>query len=234
MKIKSIRWWSPLFVLLCVFAWTQVAVAVAGDCSDLFKSKTANKSDGLENFQPEDFQKNWPALYPEIKPLKENHLPEVSELIQSIFPAHREQAMREFNSALDPSSPLDPDHRETKQYFVIGSFEFWVFENPYNGEVIGSVGLYETRADQGQSAWLGWFCVSSKARGLGAGTKLLEFATTMAKSRGKTYLRLDTNRPTNEGEQHAQQLYEKKGFQLYDQFPSLDGSEEIWLREKKL
>ena len=228
MRIKLIRWWGSLSLLLCAFAWNQAALA--SDCSGLFSTKTR----GLENFQPKDFQKAWPELYPEIRPFEEKYLPEVSDLIQSVFPAHHEQAMKEFNSALDPSYPLNPDHSETKQFFVIGSFEFWVFKNPYSGEVIGSVGLYETRADQREAVWLGWFCVSSQARGLGAGTKLLGFATEMAKSRGKKYLRLDTNRPTNEGEQHAQELYEKKGFQLYDQFPSFDGSEEIWLREKKL
>lgn len=76
--------------------------------------------------------------------------------------------------------------------------------------LIGQWGLYTTKIEQKESAWLGWFSVLPEHRRKGYGTKILELFEAEARRLGFKYIRLYTGRDNLT----AQACYKNYGFQL--------------------
>ena len=77
-----------------------------------------------------------------------------------------------------------------------------------NHTVVGLTGIY---AKKNNECWLGWFGICPEYRRRGYATQLLDLTLEMMKNYGYKICRLYTDTMNN---QHAIQLYFKKGFQV--------------------
>jgi GNAT superfamily N-acetyltransferase len=149
----------------------------------------------------------------EIVGLTKRNLEQAVNLVEKIFPSEYEEeaGKDELPASLNPDAYRDYLERTG----ITPGLKYWVAVE--KGRVIGSVGLYCYKEDQGEADWLGWFCVDEDFRCKGTGTKLLLFAINEAKKHGKEYLRLYTTDDEDELDSHR--LYEKYGFKVIETKP---------------
>lgn len=138
-----------------------------------------------------------------IEPLSDARRREAITLVDRVFPSQ------------GPLERLSLRLHRTRWAWLLGlagvvEGRFWLAIR--DDEVVGTVGLYGTRADAEEALWLGWYCVAPEARGARVGSALLAFAATEARRAGKRFLRLYTSTDPNEGA--AQRVYERHGFRL--------------------
>lgn len=153
-----------------------------------------------------------------IRPLTRKRLNDAVNLLNEIFPGEEEEP---------PSKELPASLSQAKfrdYLFKTGqsSVKYWVAIDDL-GRVVGTIGLYCYEKDKDEAFWLGWFCVRSDCRRKSIGEKLLRFAISKAKSKGKKFLRLDTS--TDPDELSARRLYEKYGFKLTGREPYLNNAD---------
>jgi len=91
--------------------------------------------------------------------------------------------------------------------------EIWVAIDDEDDKVIGTIGLYSTRADNAEALWVWYFCVDPEARGKKVGSNLLDFVIAQAKQRNASKLRLLTSNEPSAAT--AQVLYESRGLEVY-------------------
>jgi GNAT superfamily N-acetyltransferase len=128
-------------------------------------------------------------------PLSNELLNDAIALIETIFPYKPDQKNAKWSLADSLTHP-----NSDKQY--------WLAIN-LDGLIIGIMGLYNDSSDP-TTAWLGCFGVHPQHRRLGLGSVLLQFATSEAKERGFSTLRLYSSFDENESASHH--LYRKQGF----------------------
>ncbi|BAZ08823.1 hypothetical protein NIES4071_06290 [Calothrix sp. NIES-4071] len=92
---------------------------------------------------------------------------------------------------------------------------YWVAVDS-QANVLGITGLY-TKSEDSKTYWLGWTCVKPEARGERIGSKLVDFAISQAQNSGANYLKLWTS--DRRVYAIARQLYERRGFSLFQQVP---------------
>lgn len=127
---------------------------------------------------------------------------------------------------------LDPESQTAYlEHAGIKKLEYFILRNQDN-EIVGSIGYYTCPKDEAEAAYVGWFSVDPKARNQGTGKALLSELESLAKIRGKKYLRLYTSDDPNEAA--AQILYEKAGLIETGRQKDQDYPYTYIFREKKL
>ncbi|AVP96347.1 MarR family transcriptional regulator [Ahniella affigens] len=123
-----------------------------------------------------------------------------SDAAQACLAAYFEELRRRFPDGFDPERSVSAREDELippRGWFVLARLE----QVPI---ACGALKVNEPGIGEIKRMW-----VSSAARGLGIGQRLLDTLETCAKAAGLTHLRLDTNRSLHE----AQALYVRNGFQ---------------------
>lgn len=146
-----------------------------------------------------------------IEPLSSSTLDETSRLAVSVFNNEEEDEdypPKWFGASLDFEK-----NKKAHQEMDVTSSRYWVAIE--NKKVLGVIGLYTLSYDESKAYWIGWYCVSDKARGKGIGKALLDFAINKAKKDNKKYLRLYTSEEQNE--KRANEIYDKLGFKPMSQ-----------------
>ena len=123
---------------------------------------------------------------------------------------------RDFRASLDPVIQAERAALASTNKTVEMNAKYWLAVDK-NGSVVGTTGLYETGADKGEAAWMGWMSVPKSYRGQGIGKKLVDFSIEQARADGKGMLRLYTS--TYQGEAAAQGLYEREGLKVVAREP---------------
>lgn len=131
----------------------------------------------------------------QIVSLSKDRIDHAILLIKAIFPYKQDQKNAKW-SFIDSLTQDNSDK------------EYWVAVTP-EGDIVGITGLYKDRKDK-NVVWLGWFGVHPDYRRLGLGSQLLGFATSIAKERKYSTLKLYSS--FDENERRAHNLYRKKGF----------------------
>lgn len=142
--------------------------------------------------------------------LSEGTVQAAIELANKAFPDDRynlESPETEYLATLHP----DQYHKALSRLGLV-SQKHWVVRSPL-GEIVGLTGLQRKITDEPHQCWLGWFCVTGHARGLGIGKRVLTWTMLSARDMGFREMRLwTTNAPS---EVRAQALYEQLGFLIY-------------------
>lgn len=86
--------------------------------------------------------------------------------------------------------------------------------------VIGTIGLYHLSNEPQDTMWIGWFCILSKYRINGYGSKAMDLLKEIALSIGINNLKLYTSNHSEEVS--AQFFYDKVGFKTYLEVPAED------------
>ena|SRR3989338_6629900 len=103
--------------------------------------------------------------------------------------------------------------------------KYYVGIDESSGKIIGTTGIYTQKDDEKDSAWIAWYCVDHKYRGKGYGSALLDFTISLAKKRGKNFLKLYTS--YNSNIKKAMSLYKKRGFKITKVDKHTDTKEEM-------
>lgn len=128
-----------------------------------------------------------------IRPIKQEDLPQVIELIASAI----SRADAEFARSIFAYYFREGRSKQQGEYYVA----------ELGGKVVGVSGFYR----RGEAYWLGWFAVSEGHRKLGIGSALLERVEEEVKARGARELFVYTSSlPKFE---QAREFYRRKGFQ---------------------
>jgi len=93
---------------------------------------------------------------------------------------------------------------------VLG-LSYWVARDKISKQVIGLTGIYTE--EDGETCWLGWFCIDEAYRGKNFGKKLLEFSIQQARKMEKKYLHIHTYNASRF--KKAITLYERMFFYRY-------------------
>lgn len=139
-----------------------------------------------------------------IEPLTKEDLEETLELTNSVFTY--EAGLKWPQIAYRASLGYKKEQQRIKG---IDMCRYWVEKDK---QILGTIGLYHQKEDSPHKGWLGWFCVSPKARRNGIGRKLLNFAIEESQRLGYKELWLYTSRSPEEIA--AQFLYEKMSFEI--------------------
>jgi GNAT superfamily N-acetyltransferase len=107
---------------------------------------------------------------------------------------------------------LDPKRykRIYEKNGVLG-LSYWVARDKISKQVIGLTGIYTE--EDGETCWLGWFCIDEAYRGKNFGKKLLEFSIQQARKMEKKYLHIHTYNASRF--KKAITLYERMFFYRY-------------------
>lgn len=144
-----------------------------------------------------------------IIPAEERDLDAAERLVNRVFP-HEGLQVRLFFWA----------YRRRRNAFVrflwrlagIHDLEtFYVAKSP-DGKVVGTTGLYSTRADAARARWLSWYVVAPETRGQGLGSALLKHAEQETLARGLGVLRVYTG--SHPVMAKAQEVYDHAGYKI--------------------
>ena len=178
-----------------------------------------------------------------IEPLSEVRLMEAVDLVNLVFPP---ETQRGELSHLELGASLDSERYADylRSAHTIDT-RYWLGIEEEVGRVVGTTGLYHPDGDyefrqflpkrdgpDGPDVWLGYFCVHPDSRGRGTGSKLLDFSVEEARGGNHDHLRLYTsNNPIFDA---SQQLYDKMGLVIVNQFSVPGYPYDIMIREKRL
>jgi GNAT superfamily N-acetyltransferase len=131
-----------------------------------------------------------------IVPMAEKHLGQVFTLLIEVFNVFDEKA------AIDELTLYIKAMKKNVEY----GHDYWVSKD--GNKVTGIIGLEYVGED---SAWLSWFAVGKKYRGMGIGRKLLEFVIEHAEKSGLKNISIECG--TLPMFEKANKIYDRFGFQ---------------------
>ena len=141
-----------------------------------------------------------------ILPLSENNIEEAIQLLNAVFPNDiKSNNPPELGLRASLNKEIYKTYWEQYQNVRI---EYFVLVNE-GGKIIGVTGLFN-RSVEPETAWLAWFCIDPKERGMGYGKQLLNFTVDRAQMYGYEYLKIYTDQAESP---EAQSLYKKVGFE---------------------
>ncbi|MDA1079177.1 MAG: GNAT family N-acetyltransferase [bacterium] len=143
-----------------------------------------------------------------IAKITQLNLKEASALADGIFSNEDVPPSLGLAASCDPAAlQLLNSNRDNRFNWL----RYWVAIDQDTDAVVGTVGIYEEKADSTDSCWLGWYCVDPSYRGRHVGTMLIEFAIDQATVLNKHYLKVFTS--VGDARTAAHAVYKKYGFE---------------------
>ncbi len=124
-------------------------------------------------------------------------------VLKDIFPNDYIQAEGHYHDFIDKQSAIWKEERFWEYFLVKDS-----------NKCVGLTGLYNSRNQNIDEVWCGWYGVVPDERGRGLGRAILDWTIDRARVLGYKKFRLWTT--TDDSEKKAQNLYEKVGLNIYN------------------
>lgn len=132
----------------------------------------------------------------------EYNITETLAVLKNIFPGDYKIAESHYKDFINKKSDTWKDER---------FWEYFLVKDGNNS--IGLTGLYNSKNQNIDEVWCGWYGVISKERGKGFGRSILIWTIDRARKLGYKKFRLWTTTDTDE--KNAQDLYDKLGLNVY-------------------
>jgi putative acetyltransferase len=133
-----------------------------------------------------------------VRRIKEKDNKAIQKIIETV--------MTEFSAVGEGFSIMDPEVKSMFEFYSDDKSVFFIIET--NGEIVGGAGVAQLRGDEENVCELKKMYILPKARGKGAGKKLMEECLKAAMNLGYKFCYLETL----SNMESANILYEKHGF----------------------